>query len=79
MSSIGALNQPSTLLRISSLPNASTNTAGTSVMPSSSATSLARKRANGSPPRRSTINLTTLRASTKTSAISIVRSAAVSA
>ena len=36
------------LVRISSLPTISTRTAGTSVMPSSSATSLARKRANGS-------------------------------
>ena len=63
-------------VRISSLPTISTRTAGTSVMPSSSATSFERNRANGSAFRRSTINFTTLRARTNTSAASIVRSAA---
>ena len=52
---------------------------GTSVIPSSSATSFARNRAKGRPRRRSTTSLTMLRARTNTSAISIVRSAADSA
>src|SRR5688500_16267544 len=79
ISSIGALNQRSMLVRISSLPTRSTRTAGMKVMPSSSSTSFARKRANGSPRRRSTMSLTMLRARTNTSAASIVRSAAKSA
>ena len=77
--SIGALNQRSTLLRMSSLPTISTSTAGMKVMPSSAATSLARNRANGSARRRSTTSLTMLRASTKTSATRMVRSVADSA
>ena len=78
-SSIGALNQRSTLLRMSSLPTISTSTAGINVIPSSTATSLARKRANGSARRRSTTSLTMLRARTKTSATRIVRLVAESA
>jgi hypothetical protein len=78
-SSIGALNQRSVLLRISSLPTSSTRMDGISVIPSSTATSLARKRANGRARRRSTMSLMTLRARTKTSATSIVRSAIDSA
>jgi hypothetical protein len=79
ISSIGALNHRSTLLRISSLPTSSTSTAGMSVIPSSTVTSLARKRANGSARRRSTTSLMMLRASTKTSATSIIRLVADSA
>jgi len=79
ISSVGALNQRSTLVRISSLPTRRTSTAGTNVMPSSSTTSFARNRANGSALRRSTISLMMFRASTNSSAASIVRSAAESA
>ena len=50
-----------------------------SVIPSSTATSFERNRANGRPRRRSTIILTMLRASTNTSARIIVRSASDSA
>jgi hypothetical protein len=78
-SSIGALNQRSTLLRINSLPTTSTSSAGISVIPSSTATSFPRNRANGSARRRSTTSLTMLRASTKTSTTSIVRLVAESA
>src|SRR5688500_3386148 len=79
MLSIGALNHRSMLLRINSLPTASTSSAGTSVMASSTVTSFARKRANGSARRRSTISLMMLRASTNASATSIVRFVAESA
>ena len=51
---MGALNQRSTLLRMRPLPTSNTSTAGISVMPSSTATSLARKCANGRPRRFST-------------------------
>ena len=78
-SPIGASNQRATLLRMSSLPTIETSSAGTSVMASSTATSLARKRANGSDPRRSTSSLTMLRVSTNTSATTIVRSVTTSA
>ena len=78
-SSIGALNQRSALVRITSLPTISTSTDGISVMPRSTATSLARNRANGRARRRSTISLMMLRASTNTSAASIVTSATESA
>src|SRR5436190_10604815 len=78
-SSIGALNQRSMLVVISSLPTTSSSTEGTNVMPISSSTSFARKRANGSAFRRSTNSLMMLRASTNSSADSIVRSAASSA
>jgi hypothetical protein len=72
-SSIGALNQRSTLLRMSSLPTSSTSTAGMRVIPRSTATSLPRKRANGSARRRSTTSLMMLRARTTSSASSIAR------
>ena len=49
-SPIGASNHRATLLRISSLPTSDTSSAGTSVIASSTATILARKRANGSAP-----------------------------
>jgi hypothetical protein len=78
-SSIGALNQRSALVRMTSLPTSSTSSDGTSVIPSSSATSFMRKRANGSARRRSTTSFTMLRASTNMSATSIVRSAIDSA
>jgi hypothetical protein len=74
-----ALNQRSTLLRISSLPIISTSTVGISVIPSSTVTSLNRKRANGSARRRSTTSLMMLRASTNVSATRIVRFVADSA
>src|SRR5262245_45799902 len=76
---MGALNQRSTLLRISSLPTSSTSTAGISVIPSSTATSFARKWANGSERRFSTNSLMMLRASTNTSPTRIVRFVADSA
>jgi hypothetical protein len=60
--------------RINSLPASSTSTDGTIVSPSSAATSFRRKRENGSPRRRSTTSLMTLRARTNTSASSIVTS-----
>ena len=78
-SSIGALNQRSTAVSTTCDPTASTSTAGTSVSPSSSATSLARKRANGSARRRSTTSLTTLRARKNPSASSIMKLVALSA
>ena len=49
------------------------------VRPSIASTSFARNRENGRPRRRSTSSFTTLRASTNTSASTIVRSAADSA
>jgi hypothetical protein len=67
------------LLRITPLPAISTSSAGISVMPSMSATSLARKWANGRAFRFSTSSLTMLRASTNTSATRIVRLVAESA
>ncbi len=73
--SIGGENQRLAALRMISLPTSSTSTAGMSVRPSSAATSLARKRANGSARRRSTTSFRMLRASTKTSASISVRSA----
>jgi hypothetical protein len=73
------LNQRSTLLRMTPLPAISTSTAGISVMPSISATSFARKCANGRAVRFSTSSLTMLRASTKTRATRIVRFVADSA
>src|SRR5688572_1023841 len=74
-SSTGALNQRSTLLRMSSLPTSRTSTAGINVMPRRTATSFPRKRANGRARRRSTISLMTLRASTNARPSRIVRSA----
>ena len=78
-SSIGGLNHRLALLRMSSLPTMSTSTDGMIVIPSSAATSFERNRANGRARRRSTRSLMTLRASTKASATSIVRSATDSA
>ena len=78
-SSIGALNQRSTAVSTTWDPTARTSTAGTSVRPSSSATSLARKRANGSARRRSTTSLTTLRTRKNPSASSIMKLVALSA
>ena len=79
ISSIGALNHRSTLLRMSSLPTMSTSTAGTSVIARSRATSLPLNLAKGSARLRSTTILTTLRPRTKSRATSIVRSATDSA
>src|SRR5687767_1574598 len=72
ISSMGALNQRSTDVITTRLPTIITSTDGMTVMPSMESTSLARKRPNGSPRRPSISDLTTLRASTNTSASSIV-------
>src|SRR6188472_1974588 len=73
ITSIGWLNQRSTLVRMSSLPTISTSTAGTTAIPSRTATSLALKRANGSARRRSITSLRMLRVSTKANATRMVR------
>ena len=78
-SSIGALNQRSTAVSTTCEPTASTSSEGTSVRPSSSATSLARKRANGRARRRSTTILTTFRTRKNPSASSIMTLVALSA
>ena len=77
--STGSANQRAVLLRINWPPTRSTSTDGTIVRPSSASTSFARNRENGSPRRRSTTSLMMLRASTNTSAMSIISTPADSA
>ena len=79
MFSTGSANQRAVLLRIICPPTINTSTDGTMVNPSSASTSFARNCENGSPRRRSTMSLTTLRASTNTSAINIASTPAESA
>ncbi len=79
ISAIGALNQRSTAVSTTRLPTIITSTDGITVMPSMASTSLARKRPNGRPRRPSINDLITLRASTNTSASSMVMLVAESA